>query len=331
MLLFPTVCSNTPFAPRNSLPAHRSRLASRLATATTLLTFALIVIGSIVRTTGSGLACPDWPLCEGRIIPRFQFNVMVEWLHRLVALGVSLGLVATAAVIFSTHELRARLGGLVALAGALLAVQVLLGALTVWKLLHPAVVSSHLGVALLFFVALLSIALGARALAREGGPPERHAAAPRPAGLLPSLALVTGLVYVQAVLGAVVSTSHAGLACPDWPACNGTWLPPLHSLQGVHMLHRYVAYALVAAVTWVALRARGVSDEAVRAGAGLALGLVIAQVALGVLNVWLALPVWVVALHLGTATALLATMFATAWRVGSMPAPAARRAAEAGA
>ena len=48
------------------------RVAAQLALSTTLLLFALIVIGSVVRTTGSGLACPDWPLCEGRIIPRLE-------------------------------------------------------------------------------------------------------------------------------------------------------------------------------------------------------------------------------------------------------------------
>src|SRR5439155_9038716 len=67
---------------------------SRLALVTATLMFGLIVIGSIVRTTGSGLACPDWPLCQGQIVPPFQFNVLIEWFHRLVALLVSLLLFA---------------------------------------------------------------------------------------------------------------------------------------------------------------------------------------------------------------------------------------------
>ena len=70
--------------------------AGSLGLAATLLTFALIVVGSVVRTTGSGLACPDWPLCQGRLIPPFQFNVMIEWTHRLLALLVSLVLLGIA-------------------------------------------------------------------------------------------------------------------------------------------------------------------------------------------------------------------------------------------
>ena len=73
------------------------RTVSRLAIATSATMFALIVVGSIVRTTGSGLACPDWPLCHGRLIPPMQFNILMEWFHRLLALLVGLMLFATAA------------------------------------------------------------------------------------------------------------------------------------------------------------------------------------------------------------------------------------------
>src|SRR5882672_9193582 len=121
--------------------------------------YALILVGSVVRTTGSGLACPDWPLCEGRVVPRFEFHVLIEWFHRLVALLVSLLLFATAAWVIAHRPLRARLGRLLAVALVLLFAQVLLGALTVWKLLSPAVVSSHLAVALLLFSTLLAITL----------------------------------------------------------------------------------------------------------------------------------------------------------------------------
>src|SRR5690349_4470407 len=66
-------------AATSSRPMSAARdfsITARLATATAVLMFALIVVGSIVRTTGSGLACPDWPLCHGRLIPPFQFNIL---------------------------------------------------------------------------------------------------------------------------------------------------------------------------------------------------------------------------------------------------------------
>src|ERR1051325_4232156 len=155
--------------------ASEFRWSARLATATAALMFALIVVGSVVRTTGSGLACPDWPLCHGRWIPPFQFNILVEWFHRLIALVVGLGLLATAAWTMVHRETRARLGGLAALSLALYLAQALLGALTVWRLLNPNVVSGHLAVALLLFVTLLSLALVARHEAAAGARPARAA------------------------------------------------------------------------------------------------------------------------------------------------------------
>ena len=107
------------------------RTGARLSLATTMLLFGLIVLGSVVRTTGSGLACPDWPLCQGRLIPPFQFNVLIEWFHRLFALLTSVTLFVTVGWTMIHPATRARVGALAALAVALLFVQVLLGALTV--------------------------------------------------------------------------------------------------------------------------------------------------------------------------------------------------------
>jgi heme a synthase len=295
------------------------RTGARLSLATTALLFGLIVIGSVVRTTGSGLACPDWPLCQGQLIPPFQFNVLIEWFHRLVALLTSVMLFVTVAWVTVHPATRARVGALAALAVALLCVQVLLGALTVWKLLSPSVVSSHLAVALLLFVTMLALTLVARG---EAAAPETRE--PRPAGLLAAFGTTTALAYGQSLLGGIVSTSHAGLACPDWPACDGRWFPPLASLEGLQMLHRYGAYALTAAVMLVAIRSRMAPDAAVRAAGSLALGLTLAQVALGVANVLLRTPPWLSAVHLANAAALIAVLVTATFRVARMPAGAGR-------
>jgi heme a synthase len=295
-------------------------VAARLGLSTSLAIFILIVIGSVVRTTGSGLACPDWPLCQGHLIPPFQFNVLIEWLHRTVALVVSLLLLSTAAWVLFHRELRARLGGLAGLAVGLLAVQVLLGALTVWKLLQPSVVSSHLAVALLLFVTVLALTLAAESGTEAR--PALHAAASRPPGLLPLFGLVTTLCFAQAVSGAVVSSRHAGLACPDWPGCNGVWFPPLDSLAGIQMFHRYGAYVLTFFTMLAAFLARTAPDAGVRAGAGMALGLVAIQLLLGVCNVLLGTPPWISALHLATAAAMLAMLVVTTYRIALLPARA---------
>jgi heme A synthase len=298
------------------MPHQRSFVvASRLARVTASFMFALIVIGSVVRTTGSGLACPDWPLCHGQLIPPFQFNILMEWLHRLVALIVSLLLFATVGFVAARGELRPRLGGFALLAVGLLAVQVLLGALTVWQLLHPAVVSSHLGVGLLLFATLLTIGSVAHAAAEGDG-----ALPARAPGLLPWFAGATALVYAQALLGGAVSTSGASLACPDWPTCNGQWLPAFSGLIGLQTVHRLGAYTVTLVMVALALRARAVADPRLRAGARLALALTLAQVAIGVGNVFMRVPVWMSALHLANAAALMALMLTLTLRLVRSPA-----------
>jgi len=286
------------------------RIASRLGLATTVTMFALIIIGSVVRTTGSGLACPDWPLCEGRLIPRFEFHLLIEWTHRLFALAVSLLLFATVAWVAAHRETRAALGGLALLAVGLLFAQVLLGALTVWKLLHPSVVSSHLAVALLLFVTVLSLAMIAGARSSEDAP-----AVPRDdAGIAWWLGTATLATWVQAVRGAAVSTSHAGLACPDFPTCRGEWLPAMTGLVGLHMTHRFGAYTLLVLLALTFLRTRRAADPALRETGRAALMLVVVQVGLGIMNVLMSLPVWISAAHLAIATLLLALLVAGALR-----------------
>src|SRR2546423_8643559 len=174
-------------------PSAAFRTASRLGRGTTVLIFLLIVIGSVVRTTGSGLACPEWPLCHGRLIPPMEPHVLIEWFHRLVALLVSVMLVATAGWVLAVRATRARLGGLALAVVALLALQIVLGGLTVLKLLSPAIVSAHLGVALLLFAALLTLTLSAHAAAGEGD----DARLARPPGLLPRVVGITVLAWLQ--------------------------------------------------------------------------------------------------------------------------------------
>jgi cytochrome c oxidase assembly protein subunit 15 len=297
------------------------RMVSRLGLATTVLMFALMVIGSVVRTTGSGLACPDWPLCGGRLLPPLEFHVLIEWTHRLVALLVSVLLLGTIGWTLSHAATRSRLGGLAALAVVLLAAQVLLGALTVWKLLSPAIVGSHLGVALLLFCTVLSITLGARDGATASAPPGRTGP-PAPGG--PggtAFGLTTLAAFGQCLLGGTVSATHAAAACRDWPTCNGTLFPPLQGLVGIQMLHRYGAYTLVLLVLVLALRARRAADPRVRVGAAWALGLVVLEAVLGVGNLVMGTPPWLTALHLATAVTLVAALLTVTLGTRTGPAP----------
>src|SRR5438034_1498462 len=68
-----------------------------VAVATTVSTVLLIAWGGVVRATGSGEGCPDWPTCFGAWMPRLEYHTVIEYLHRLLAfLSVTLSIVLAA-------------------------------------------------------------------------------------------------------------------------------------------------------------------------------------------------------------------------------------------
>ncbi len=266
------------------------------------VTYVLIVLGALVRANGAGLACPDWPLCFGEVIPEFDFRVAFEWGHR--ALAGSVGLVFLGLGI-ATLRLpgvgRAMRGGL-AIAAALLALQVVLGGLTVLELLARWTVTSHLVTGNAF---ALAVVLLARRLFRlsTGAPPKPPA--DRTQRVVVSLS--AALLVTQIVLGGLVSSSYAGLVCPDWPTCmNGEYFPSWAGVQGLHLFHRSVGYAVVLALATTAWIVR--SHPGSRRWLAVAAGFALAQVCVGVANVLLRLPVEVTAAHSALAAGLVCTV-----------------------
>jgi cytochrome c oxidase assembly protein subunit 15 len=304
-----------PSAPGAPLPAADARAAALLGRGflgLVALVFGLIVLGALVRAHGAGLSCPDWPLCFGRVIPRFNLRVAFEYTHRVVAgsvtlvfLGLGIGLMARPAT--------RRLGlPLWLVAAALLAIQVVLGALTVWHLLASWTVTAHLVTGNTFNACLLLLGLRLREAAAG------RAVAPGPvspaARTLATGALV--LLALQIVLGGLVSSTHAGLACTGWPTCSdGVFFPNWRGPVGLHLMHRTNGYLLLLLLLATAAVARGRP----RLGrlTALAAGAAVAQVGVGVANVLLRLPIEVTALHSALAAALVLLLVASvreAWR-----------------
>jgi protoheme IX farnesyltransferase len=268
-----------------------------LALAVAIAGYLLIVIGGTVRVTGAGLGCgPEWPLCNGRLVPGWDLLAWIEYVHRLIALAVILLTGAVAVASWRARSPDRWMVRLPLIAAGLVLVQAMLGAITVWTHLEAAVVALHLGVALSYLAVALVLAFRTwfPALARVAGR----------SPLRPWLVAALGAVFLLMLSGAYTAKRGAGFACPEWPFCGGFWIPTGWTNVDVHLTHRLIALVavlLVAGVAWKARRVRGESRWAVGLATAAAV-LMVAQVFVGAANIWFRLHPAVSVAHLAVAT-----------------------------
>ena len=283
-----------------------------LAAAAAVATYGLIVFGGIVRITGSGMGCgDDWPLCNGRLIPPMDLETMIEYGHRLAALGVSALVVAFALVAWRPRRRESTdLRRLSLVAVLLLVVQILLGAVTVWLELPASTVVMHFGTAMVLLVVLTAGAC-AGLVDIERRQPLRDAGTR-------TLRVTVAYGFGVALLGALVANMEAGPACLGFPACNGSWLPGGGGLVHVHWTHRVAAYLLffVLLALPVYVRRRRPADRAAFNWAIMALVTGVAQIGVAAAMVWALFPIGLRAVHLALGAALVAALVVCGWLVG---------------
>jgi heme o synthase len=278
----------------------------RLAAATTATTFVLIAVGGLVRATDSGLGCPDWPRCFGKLVPPAEFHPWIEHSHRLVA-SVLIVLVAVLAVAaWRTGQARSVRWAAVGAVAVVLS-QALLGAIVVWRKLEADSVTLHLATALALLGLVEFIAFRSRWPARD-----RAAAAGRSRRFTRLTMAVAALVYVQMLVGSTVTGHQAGLAFPDFPLMNGRLVPDLTlTAARLQVLHRALAMVVGAAIValWLVARRTQRAHPTVTRLAGYASGLVVVQIGLGVANVWDRLSALTVVPHLAVGSLTWGTLF----------------------
>jgi heme a synthase len=299
----------------------------KLALATLVATFVLILVGGVVRVSDSGLGCGPagsgfhgWPFCNGDVAPGVDLNSIVEYTHRVLAAVVGFMMLALVVLAWRRgpkqparpaaqgskyREYRLVTGVLLVLVAA----QGALGGLTVEENLEEAYVAAHLGLAMLLLGLLLYLYRSASGIEPEDGGPRIRVL---------SIA-ATALVFCTIVAGGYMAGTQnygradyelgqgAHHACGrQFPTCNGDFMPfGKAELVDIHLTHRafmYLASILVIALVVTALR-RGVATGYAWALLGL-LGL---QILVGALNVWLEEYELLILLHLALGTLLWAT------------------------
>lgn len=319
---------------RHATPSGRLKALTLI---TLFLTFDLVLFGAFTRLTDSGLGCPDWPGCYGSATPIgakveitaaqtamptgpvTHSKAWIEMVHRYLATGVGVLILTLAGMTWwLRRQSREVSPWLPSLTLVWVCLQGAFGALTVTMKLFPAIVTLHL----MFGIGLLAL-LMAQAV-RYGGAGLR----PLAPHLRRALWIGFALLWMQIALGGWVSTNYAVLACPDFPTCNGQWVPemnwqgfrvwrelgytpggellPFVALSTIHFVHRSAAWLVLGVLVWVGWHLRR-HNGLVAAGRWL-LGLSALQLATGLSNVVLGWPLLAAVLHTGGAAAMVLTI-----------------------
>ena len=274
----------------------------RLAALTLGTALLLVTIGVIVRATDSGVACPDWPLCYGQLLPPLDdAQAWIEWTHRTVAAIIGFEILALAIVAWIDHRDRRSLlwpsFGAVALVGF----QAWLGRETVRLGNSGESVTAHLAAAMLLVALLVFVTV------RAGFPSRRGSGGSQRFTLV--AAFTTLATFALLLFGSHVTATDQALVFPDWPLMNGSLLPPLTDPTSAHVLHRWVAALVGVIVVGVAVIARRTQREnptLVRLAVSAAV-LYAIQIVVGGLQLLTLLSEWSQTLHLALGAVIFAT------------------------
>src|SRR5438045_172589 len=287
-----------------------SRSYRRLVYLTLLAALPAAFWGGIVRVTGSGLGCPDWPLCHGQFLPSLDLTTRIEWFHRFLAIVAGVTLAALALWTLVRHRGDRRAVSFVGLAVVLYWLQAILGAITVLLELPDTWVTVHLANAELLLAVLTAYAVVLRW-------PLSGAALAKPSAFTWLALIAAAGTFVLMLSGAYVRGDGATLACSTWPLCDDGI--PLGGAAAIHMAHRYIAaavgviVALAAAGAWKRRR----DIPGLGAAAFLVATLFVLQVIVGALNPLSGFSPWPLGAHPAVATMLWCSTVALAvlaWR-----------------
>ena len=294
-----------------------------LSLLTVIITFILISFGAIVRLFGAGLACPDWPLCYGEIIPPEGFTIALEVGHRYLAFILGICIVLQFILCFLSEAIRPlRLWCSLALGTVIF--QGILGGLTVILKLHIISVILHLVFGNILFALLILVFIKNLHIYKKYELQTYHNFLS-----IPTLLFFNTVFYIMIISGGLNSSSYAGYACEAFPLCHSnhpfsfsvdapqlpsgiiettTLLLPQNYLEWIHMAHRTIVVLgslilLYNAYKWISTK------FTVWKVLGYSLATILCmEFTLGVLNALWRVPIPISALHTTFASILAAIL-----------------------
>jgi heme A synthase len=286
---------------------------SGIAVSSAVMAYGLIIFGSQVRVSDSGMGCPDWPLCDGKLGPLQEFHALMEQTHRYLAAMVTV-LVLTTAMLAWRNRSRSAAIRPALFTVAVIVVQIGLGALTVIAGNGAPTVAAHL-------LAALAMLAGATITAVAALVPLRPTTGRRLGRLGWTAISAAGVLFVS---GSLVVNAEAEKACASFPLCPSG---QPGGMVALHLIHRVVAVLAGTALLTFAVHAwrHWSVPSGTRALAAALVALVVATASLGIVSALLKAPPGWQDLHLAGAAAVLAVSMALAalgWLTGADSRPA---------
>jgi cytochrome c oxidase assembly protein subunit 15 len=209
--------------------------------------FLILVMGALVTKTESGQGCGDeWPLCNGKFIPAYTIESIIEYSHRFVVGIVGIILLITTVLVFFLGK---RKDAKWFVSGAMMftVLQAGLGALAVIWPQSSAVLALHFGLSLMAFAFTLLLAL---VYTRLGGAMNGTTAVLSKRTRW-SILLIAVYSYAVVYLGAFVRHSQSSGGCIGWPLCNGQFIPEMTGATRIVFAHRVGAMVLFILIAWL--------------------------------------------------------------------------------
>lgn len=222
----------------------------RLAFLTAFFAYLQIALGGVVRVSGSGLGCPDWPLCHGRPYPAADIHSIIEYSHRTVGSITGVLVILTVLAAWIVFARRRPVVPLLATASlAAIAVEGVLGGVVVIHELQPWLVLIHLGLAMIILGCLLATAVLSMPVT----------VGIRAAGFPPLAIAGAAATYLLLLTGSTVVASGADESCHSWPLCGSGFAFDFSGANAFTMLHRGSVLLIGALIVYVTLRAIRIS------------------------------------------------------------------------
>ena len=260
-----------------------------------------ISLGGFVRVSGSGLGCPDWPLCYGKLIPPMNYTTLIEWGHRTS--GVILGTLIIISTILVWIKKRNDYLLIFTISATLITVVIvgLIGGIIVLSELDPRIRTIHL-----FFSQLVILLLGISLVIVNSesiflslikqSVNQKHSIL---------LILSSALIMITLLSGSYAVWKGAGTICSSWPLCESSSILPKNSLALIHMIHRVLSLITTIISLWASIYIlKKFKNPIIKTLSSISIILILTQVLLGASNPWTNFEIWARVSHLGMASIL---------------------------